>query len=134
MMADGEQPATPTPATGGTEPWPQQWQAWSVVFLLMAAYFISYVDRTILALLVGAGLSISGAAFQGMFRNPLVSTDLLGVSAAAGCGAALAILLGANDVGLQAMAFIFGLAGVALTDRPDHAQGQCADRRSRRFG
>lgn len=73
------------------------------------------LPREILALLVGAGLSVSGAAFQGMFRNPLVSTDLLGVSAAAGCGAALAILLGANEVGLQAMAFVFGLAGVALT-------------------
>jgi iron complex transport system permease protein len=73
------------------------------------------LPREILALVVGAGLSISGAAFQGMFRNPLVSTDLLGVSAAAGCGAALAMLLGANDAALQGTAFIFGLAGVALT-------------------
>ena len=54
------------------------------------------LPRVLLAMLAGAGLSISGAAFQGMFRNPLVSPDILGVSAAAGFGAALAILLSAN--------------------------------------
>ena len=51
--------------------------------------------RAVLAMFVGAGLSISGSAYQGMFRNPLVSPDILGVSAAAGFGAALAILLSA---------------------------------------
>ena len=40
--------------------------------------------RALLAMLIGAGLSISGASFQGMFQNPLVSPDILGVSAAAG--------------------------------------------------
>ncbi|MER1990718.1 MAG: iron chelate uptake ABC transporter family permease subunit, partial [Solibacillus isronensis] len=39
------------------------------------------LPRIILALLIGAGLSISGAAFQGMFANPLVSADILGVAA-----------------------------------------------------
>ena len=71
--------------------------------------------RAVLAGCVGAGLSVSGAAFQGMFRNPLVSPDILGVSAAAGFGAALAILLSTNAVELQLLAFVFGLAGVALT-------------------
>ena len=73
------------------------------------------MPRLILATFVGAGLSVSGAAYQGMFRNPLVSTDILGVSAAAGFGAALAILLSVNALELQLLAFVFGMAGVALT-------------------
>jgi iron complex transport system permease protein len=64
---------------------------------------------------VGASLSISGAAYQGMFRNPLVSPDILGVSAAAGFGAALAILLSGNSVAIQVSAFAFGILGVILT-------------------
>jgi iron complex transport system permease protein len=50
-----------------------------------------------------------------MFRNPLVSPDVLGVSAASGFGAALAILLSRSTVELQILAFAFGLAGVAIT-------------------
>ena len=75
------------------------------------------LPRAIMAMCVGAGLSISGAAYQGMFRNPLVSTDILGVTAASGCGAAVALLLSANALALQLTAFAFGLAGVALTYR-----------------
>ena len=73
------------------------------------------LPRAILAMFVGAGLSISGTAYQGMFRNPLVSPDILGVSAAAGFGAALAILLSANIWELQLAAFAFGVLGVTLT-------------------
>lgn len=73
------------------------------------------LPRAILAMFVGAGLSISGAAYQGMFRNPLVSPDILGVSAAAGFGAALAILLSLNIWELQLAAFAFGILGVTLT-------------------
>jgi iron complex transport system permease protein len=73
------------------------------------------LPRAILAMVVGAGLAISGAALQGMFRNPLVSTDILGVTAAAGFGAALALLLSANAMTLQLLSFGFGLAGVGLT-------------------
>jgi iron complex transport system permease protein len=75
------------------------------------------LPRAIMAMCVGAGLSISGAAYQGMFRNPLVSTDILGVTAASGFGAAVALLLSSNALGLQLTAFAFGLAGVALTYR-----------------
>jgi iron complex transport system permease protein len=75
------------------------------------------LPRAIMAMCVGAGLSISGAAYQGMFRNPLVSTDILGVTAASGFGAAVALLLSANALGLQLTAFACGLAGVALTYR-----------------
>jgi len=73
------------------------------------------LPRALMAMCVGAGLSISGAAFQGMFRNPLVSPDVLGVSAASGFGAALAILLSRSPLELQLLAFAFGLGGVGLT-------------------
>jgi iron complex transport system permease protein len=75
------------------------------------------LPRAIIAMCIGAGLSISGAAYQGMFRNPLVSTDILGVTAASGFGAAVALLLSRNAFELQLIAFAFGLAGVALTYR-----------------
>jgi iron complex transport system permease protein len=75
------------------------------------------LPRAIMAMCIGAGLSISGAAYQGMFRNPLVSTDILGVTAASGFGAAVALLLSRNAFELQLIAFVFGLAGVALTYR-----------------
>jgi iron complex transport system permease protein len=73
------------------------------------------LPRSIMAMFIGAGLAASGAAYQGMFRNPLVSPDILGVTAAAGFGAALALLLSRNAVELQLIAFAFGLLGVLLT-------------------
>jgi iron complex transport system permease protein len=73
------------------------------------------LPRAILAMFVGAGLAVSGAAYQGMFRNPLVSPEILGVAAAAGFGAAVALLLSRNALELQLIAFAFGLAGVVLT-------------------
>lgn len=73
------------------------------------------LPRVLLAMLVGAGLSISGAAFQGIFQNPLVSPSILGVSASAGFGAALAILLSCKPVFIQVFALIFGILGVLLT-------------------
>jgi iron complex transport system permease protein len=72
------------------------------------------LPRALLAVLVGAGLSVSGASFQGMFRNPLVSSDILGVSAGAGFGAVLAISLGGNSLAIEAAAFIGGLTAVGL--------------------
>lgn len=72
------------------------------------------LPRILAAILVGASLSLSGAVYQGMFRNPLVSPDILGVSAGAAFGAALAIFLSFNTVGIQISAFIFGILGVAL--------------------
>jgi iron complex transport system permease protein len=73
------------------------------------------LPRALLAMIVGGGLSMSGVAYQGMFRNPLVSPDILGVSAASGFGAALALLLSRSEVELQLMAFGFGIVGVSLT-------------------
>jgi iron complex transport system permease protein len=64
---------------------------------------------------VGAALSISGASFQGIFRNPLVSPDILGVSSAAGFGAALAILISGEPALISGMALLFGIVGVIIT-------------------
>ena len=73
------------------------------------------LPRIIAAMIVGAALSVSGASFQGTFQNPLVSPDILGVSAGAGFGAALAILLGSSPITIQIMAFLFGLIAVSFT-------------------
>ncbi|MCL1802866.1 MAG: iron ABC transporter permease [Eubacteriaceae bacterium] len=73
------------------------------------------LPRIAMAVLVGAGLSASGASFQGMFQNPLVSPFVLGVSAGASFGAALGLVLSLPAIGIQAMSFAFGLAAVAIT-------------------
>jgi iron complex transport system permease protein len=72
------------------------------------------LPRIIGAILVGSSLSVSGAVYQGMFKNPLVSPDILGVSSGAAFGAALAIFLSFNIVGIQISSFLFGLIGVSL--------------------
>lgn len=73
------------------------------------------LPRIIAAIVVGASLAVSGAAYQGMFRNPLVSPDILGVSAGAGFGAALGIFLSLDFFGIQLMSFFMGLLAVILT-------------------
>jgi iron complex transport system permease protein len=70
--------------------------------------------RVIGAMLVGAALSSSGAAYQGIFRNPLVSPDILGVAAGAALGAVLGIYLSLPVVGIEALSFIGGLGAVAM--------------------
>ena len=72
------------------------------------------LPRVIAAMLVGGGLSIAGASFQGLFKNPLVSPDILGVSAGAGFGAAIGILLSGNPMVIQISAFFFGILAVAV--------------------
>lgn len=71
------------------------------------------LPRVLAAILVGAGLAGAGAAFQGMFRNPLASPDLLGVSVGASLGAVLGIFFGLPVAGVQAAAFVGGLGAVA---------------------
>lgn len=73
------------------------------------------IPRIIAAVLVGAALSVSGAAYQGVFKNQLVSPDLLGVSAGACVGAATAIIFDLSLFWIQIFAFGFGLAAVAIT-------------------
>lgn len=72
------------------------------------------LPRVLAAFLVGGTLSITGAAYQGMFRNPMVSPSILGVSSGAGFGAALAIILGLNTVLRQSFSFVFGIVAVFL--------------------
>jgi iron complex transport system permease protein len=72
------------------------------------------LPRILVAALVGAALSTAGASYQGMFRNPMVSPDLMGASTGAGFGAALAILLGLSYFGIMVTAFCFGMAAVLL--------------------
>lgn len=73
------------------------------------------MPRIVGAVLVGAALSVSGAAYQFMFRNPMVSPGILGVSAGAGFGAAIAILWSAPIWLLQGVTFAGGMCAVAVT-------------------
>lgn len=70
--------------------------------------------RVVAAVGVGAALSVAGAAFQGLFRNPLVSPDILGASAGAALGAVLGIYFSFGIFGIQAAAFAGGLLAVGL--------------------
>ena len=93
-----------TRLTGGAADWSVSDE--KVVFAIR-------LPRIAAAALVGAALAVSGTAYQGMFRNPMVSPDILGASTGAGFGAALAILLGAGYFGISLSAFCFGLLAVA---------------------
>lgn len=74
------------------------------------------LPRAILGGMVGASLAVSGASFQGMFRNPLVSAGILGVTSGAGFGASLAIILFQGQLFyIYLFAFGFGLLAVALS-------------------
>lgn len=88
-------------------------KTWSDV--LNMVIFEIRLPRIIAAMLVGAGLAISGASFQGLFRNPLVSPQILGVTSGAGFGAAIAILLWDNSFIIQLSALLFGLFAVGMT-------------------
>ncbi len=72
------------------------------------------LPRVAAALLVGAALAAAGASYQALFRNPLVSPDILGVSAGAGLGAVLGIFLSLPVAAIQGMAFLGGLGAVTL--------------------
>ena len=69
--------------------------------------------RVLAAGLVGAALAVAGTAFQGLFRNPLVSPDILGASSGASLGAVLGIFFSLGIFAIQALAFVGGLIAVA---------------------
>jgi len=69
--------------------------------------------RVMAALLVGSALAVAGAAFQGLFRNPLVSPDILGASSGAALGAVIGIFFSLGIFGIELLAFVGGLAAVA---------------------
>jgi iron complex transport system permease protein len=72
------------------------------------------LPRVFAAVVVGAAIAAAGAAYQTLFRNPLVSPDILGVSTGAGLGAVLGIFLSLPVAGIQLAAFVMGLATVGL--------------------
>ena len=103
--------------------------------------------RVLAAMLVGAALAVAGTAFQGLFRNPLVSPDILGASSGAALGAVLGIYLSLGVFAIQTIAFVGGLIAVGrgLCDRrvgafarsdpgagTDRRRGRIAVRRRRR--
>ena len=71
------------------------------------------LPRIIAAFAVGSALALAGTSFQSIFKNPLVSPDLLGVSNGAGFGAALAIILSSSNFLIQILAFVFGIISVS---------------------
>lgn len=73
------------------------------------------LPRTLIALLVGSALSLSGLVYQETFQNKLVSPDFLGVSSGASVGAAFAIIIGLSSMWLSAAAFITGIGAMFLT-------------------
>lgn len=72
------------------------------------------LPRTLAAACVGANLSVVGAGFQGLFRNPLVDSRILGVSSGAAFGAALALLFTSQGMVIQASAFVFAMVAIGL--------------------
>ena len=77
-------------------------------------FFNVRLPRILLALMVGCCLACAGAAYQGIFQNPLVSPDILGASQGAAFGAAVAILLGVSSFTTSLFAFGFSLLTVLL--------------------
>lgn len=89
-----------------------------------AAVWNIRLPRVVLSVLVGCCLAAAGASYQGVFQNPMASPDILGASAGAGFGAALAILLGVSSVGITLGAFAASLLTVALVFTVSrHAKG-----------
>ena len=72
------------------------------------------LPRVLTAVLIGGGLSVAGAAFQGLFRNPMASPDVLGAFAGASFGASIGILLGLNIVAIQTLGLAGGMAAMLL--------------------
>jgi iron complex transport system permease protein len=68
--------------------------------------------RVVVATLIGAALAVAGTAFQGLFRNPLVSPDLLGASSGAALGSVIGIYFSLGVFAIQALAFVGGLIAV----------------------
>ncbi len=82
------------------------------------------LPRILAAILAGAGLALAGAALQGVFRNPLVGPQIIGVSSGAGFGGALAILLFGTASAVVGLAFCFGLLAMGIVYAMSRVGGQ----------
>lgn len=72
------------------------------------------LPRTIASFLIGGILAVAGLTYQCVFRNNLVSQDILGVSTSSCVGAAIGIVLGLSSMYIQIFAFVFGIANIIL--------------------
>ena len=82
--------------------------------VLATVFWNVRLPRVLAAIVIGSALAAAGASFQGLFRNPLVSPDLLGVSVGASLGAVLGIFLSLPVLLIQLLGFLFGLGAVSL--------------------
>ncbi len=78
-------------------------------------FFSVRLPRVACAFLGGMGLSVAGCSYQGVFRNPMVSPDILGATAGAGFGAAIAMLMDFSILGIELASFFVGLAAVGIS-------------------
>ena len=101
------------------------WDILRARFMSVSVYWEKVIESVVVqirfpriccAILVGGALSVSGASYQTLFKNPMVSPDLLGVSAGAGFGAALSMLARGRWWQIQLTAFVFGIAAVAAAN------------------
>lgn len=83
--------------------------------IMQTVVFEVRLPRVILAMTVGCSLSVSGAVYQCVFKNPMASPNILGTSSGAGLGTALAIIFSFGAVYTQMISFAFGLLAVAIT-------------------
>ena len=83
--------------------------------MMQTVVFEVRLPRVILAMTVGCSLSVSGAVYQCVFKNPMASPNILGTSSGAGLGTALAIIFSFGAVYTQMISFAFGLLAVAIT-------------------
>lgn len=72
------------------------------------------LPRILLTAIAGAGLAVCGAALQGIFRNPLVAPQILGISPGAAFGGALAIMLGWSGISMLGLSFLMGIGALTL--------------------
>ncbi|URZ14213.1 putative ABC transporter permease protein [Clostridium felsineum DSM 794] len=86
----------------------------SISTTMSTVIFNIRLPRILAALLIGASLALAGVTYQGLFRNPMASSDILGASAGASFGAAVALLLSLNLFAVQISAFIFGMLAVII--------------------
>jgi iron complex transport system permease protein len=87
----------------------------STLYKIDKVIFSNRLPRIAACLLIGGALAAAGASYQGMFKNPLVSPDLLGAAAGASLGASIAMLLNLDGLLIQACAFAGGIIAVSLT-------------------
>ena len=83
--------------------------------MMQTVVFEVRLPRVILAMMVGCSLSVSGAVYQCVFKNPMASPNILGISSGAGLGTALAIIFSFGAIYTQMISFAFGLLAVAIT-------------------